>query len=490
MRLHVLLGLRLAERLDLQHVARAFKFQVCLGAEPGHHNQGKYGGPSHGYIILPMNFILLLLLVYPAQAQFKAGLTRINITPREPIMMAGYGDRNHPSEGVRQDLWAKALAIEDSRGRRSVMVTFDLVGMPRNVADPIAERAERQFGLKRDQLFLNCSHTHSGPIVGYRERTSYKITDDQEVVVKRYADQLIAFTLEAIGKALQDLQPAQLSFEMGSAGFAVNRRRVRLRHLPQPVDHDVLVIAVRAMNGDLRGIVFGYACHATVLNDYQINGDWPGYAQEEIEKAHSGAVALFVAGCGADQNPLPRRSVELAKLYGRVMQEAVTQVLKGKMNPLEGPVGTAFERVTIAFDQHPSRDHWVARTKEGSESVARHAQGMLAILERDGKLPESYPYAVQVWRFGRSLTLVALAGEVVVDYSLRLRAVYGWDKTWIASYSNDVFAYIPSLRVLKEGGYEGADAMIPYGQPGPFAPPVEETIVHTVDRLVKGIRLD
>src|SRR5262249_17053505 len=156
-------------------------------------------------------------------------------------------------------------------------------------------------------------------------------------------------------------------------------------------------------------------------------------------------------------------------------------VLKAKMIPLEGPVSAAFERVDVAFAPHPSRQQWAERTKDRSASVARHAERMLAILDRDGKLPESYPYSVEVWRFGKSLALVGLAGEVVVDYSLRLRAAYGWDNTWIASYSNDVFAYIPSLRVLKEGGYEGADAMIPYGQPGPFAPPVEENIVGKVD---------
>ena len=72
-----------------------------------------------------------------------------------------------------------------------------------------------------------------------------------------------------------------------------------------------------------------------------------------------------------------------------------------------------------------------------------------------------------------------------MDYSLRLRAQHGWNTTWVASYSNDVFAYIPSLRVLKEGGYEGASAMIGYGQPGPFAPAVEEVIVHKVGQLIE-----
>ena len=111
---------------------------------------------------------------------------------------------------------------------------------------------------------------------------------------------------------------------------------------------------------------------------------------------------------------------------------------------------------------------------------------MLSIYERDGKLPGSYPYPVQVWQFGRGLKWIVLGGEVVVDYSLRFKKQYGWDDTWVAGYSNDVFAYIPSVRILKEGGYEGGGAMIGYGQPGPFTDTVEETIAAKVEELVRA----
>lgn len=224
-----------------------------------------------------------------------------------------------------------------------------------------------------------------------------------------------------------------------------------------------------------------------MLNDYQINGDWPGYAQADLEKTHPGAVALFVAGCGADQNPLPRRSVELAELYGRIMSIAVSQVLSGKMKPIGAELKTAFQTVDVPFDTPPSREQWRERTRSADRAVAAHAKLMLATLDRDGKLRASYPYPVQLLRMGGVFTLVALGGEVVVDYSLRLRAAYGWDNTWVASYSNDVFAYIPSLRVWKEGGYEAADAMIPYALPGRFVPQVEEIITGKVDEMIRRI---
>ncbi len=105
-----------------------------------------------------------------------------------------------------------------------------------------------------------------------------------------------------------------------------------------------------------------------------------------------------------------------------------------------------------------------------------------------GHLPTDYPYPLEIWQFGQDLTLIALGGEVVVDYDLRLKRELGAEKLWVAAYCNDVFAYIPSLRVLMEGGYEGGGAMVYYGQPGPFAPTIEETIIGKVHDLVRQVR--
>jgi len=291
--------------------------------------------------------------------------------------------------------------------------------------------------------------------------------------------------VQVIGTAIQNLAPAEVSFNQGFAGFAVNRRRVGRRDLPGPVDHDVPVLAVRSASGELRAVVFGYACHNTVLAGYVVTGDYAGFAQEALEKAHPGATAMFVQDCGADANPLPRRSVELARKYGEILATAVDEVLAGKMRPQSGPMKASFELVDVPLQPPPSRAEFTARLQDKDASRRRHAKYMLEMLERDGKLPDRYPYPIQVWRLGRGLTWIILGGEVVVDYSLRFKKQYGWEDTWVAGYSNDVFAYIPSLRVLMEGGYEGGGAMIPYGLPGPFAEPVEEIIAAKVEELVR-----
>lgn len=436
---------------------------------------------------MTMNRVVLIsaLSAAAAMAQWKAGVARVDITPTEPVWLAGFGSRTRPSEGVRQKIWVKALALEDETGARSVLVTSDLLGFNAAMARHVAENALRNHGLSRDRLVLNSSHTHSAPVTDIVLRPAYPYGAAEEEVIKRYTARLLGQIDDVIGAALKDLAPAALSFEQGNAGFATNRRRTRNRHYPGPVDQDVPVLAVRAPDGKLRAIVFGYACHATSLSDNLVSGDWPGYAQSALEERNPGATALFVTGAGADANPLPRRTEQLARAYGEALAEAVSQVLSGKMLPVTGPLRTAFQTVDLAFAEVPTRAELQRRMQSSDASARRHAEFLLARMTPEGKLWDRYPYPVQIWQFGSSsLKMIILGGELVVDYSLRLKAQYGWANTWVAGYSNDVFAYIPSVRVLKEGGYEGGGAMIPYGQPGKFHPAVEETIVDMIERLV------
>jgi hypothetical protein len=425
---------------------------------------------------------------------WMAGVARVDVTPREPIFMKGYGSRTKPSEGVRDDLYVKALALRDETGATSVLVTSDLHSYTRRMADIIADGVQKRHGLPRDRLILNGSHTHSGPAVTAEPllRPAEDINAEQEAVIRRYTTRVLDQIVQLIGQAIQDLAPAELAFAQGSAGFGVNRRRIGrgMRHLPGPVDQDVPVLTVRGTDGALRAVVFGYACHATSAPaDYQIGADWPGHAQTAIEGANPGATAMFVNGCGADCDPMPRSLEEMPRRHGETLAIAVGQVLARQMRPVTGPLATAYDYVDIPFQTPPTKEELQKRLLETATGMrARHARQMIAIIDREGSLPDRYPYPVQAWQFGGSLTLIALGGEVVVDYSLRFKAEYGWEDTWVAGYSNDVMGYIPSRRIAEEGGYEGGGAMVNYGRPGPLAPGVEDVIAAKVRELVTRVR--
>jgi hypothetical protein len=427
---------------------------------------------------------------------WKAGLSKVDITPHDSLWMAGYAARTKPSEGTLLPLYAKALALEDQNGKRSVLVTTDLLGFPAGVAANIAERVNAEYQIPRDRLVLNSSHTHCGPVLDRMLSVAYDMNEEQWAAVEAYTRDLENKIVTMIRAALEDLRPARLSFGHGEANFCANRRVKTEKgyvggvNPSGPVDHDVPVLRIAGIRGEFRGVVFGYACHNTTLGAdfYQFNGDYAGFAQQQLEDRHAGAVAMFVEGCGADANPAPRGTVDLARKDGEMLADAVDRALREPLKPVRGPLKTAWALVPISFAPLPTRAELEDRLHDQSVYVQRHARLMLSILDRDGRLPSDYPYPIQIWQFGSGLTFIPMAGEVVVDYDLRLRKELGRSNLWVAGYSNDVFAYIPSLRVLQEGGYEGGGAMIYYGRPGPFAPSVEETIVGKIHELISRCR--
>ena len=435
-----------------------------------------------------------------ASASWKAGVAKVQITPARSLWMTGFGARTNTSAGSLLELYAKALALEDDSGQRAVLVTTDLLGFPASVAKNISDQVAKQHGLSRDRLVLNSSHTHGGPALAHPHRMLYgaRATPEECRAVEDYTRELEGKVVAVIGAALKDLRPARLSFAQGETTFALNRRQKTetgyisfVGNTNGPVDHSVPVLRVDSESGQLRGVVFGYACHPTALlaNIYQFHGDYAGFAQARCEEQHPGAVAFFVQGCGGDVGTSPRGTVELARKYGEMLADAVDKTMDGFLRPVRGPLKPAFEVFPVAFATPPSRETLQAQLQHKDVYHRWHAQEMLVVLDRESRLPAQYPYPLQVWQFGQDLTLIAMAGEVVVDYALRLKKEFGADKLWVAGYCNDVFAYIPSLRVLQEGGYEGGDAMIYYVQPGPFAPSVEDTIVRKVHELVERTRV-
>lgn len=388
---------------------------------------------------------------------WQAGTARVNITPTDPVWMAGYGFRDHPAEGTRTNLWAKALVLEDAAGHRAVLVTLDLLGLDRKVSQTICARLAQQYGLRRDQMALCFSHTHSGPVVGTLLHSAYPpMGANGDARIAAYTAALELQIVAVVGQAMQTLAPARVSWGSGQAGFAVNRRMnqesniSKLRatgQLTGPVDHDVPVLAVRGETGRLIAVVFGYACHATVLDTYLWDGDYPGYAQTELETRYPGVQAMFWAGCGADQNPLPRRTVELAQGYGHALADAVNAVLSAPMTSLTARLQTRYREIALPY----------------------------------ATVTPGYPYPVGRWQLGDTIQWHFLGGETVVDYALRLKS-HGRDTcTWVTGYANDVMAYIPSRRVLLEGGYEATGATAIYGQPDNWAPTLEALILHAAE---------
>jgi len=429
----------------------------------------------------------------PDPSAFRAGTAKVKITPEEPGWLLSY-DRHQKSEGVEADLWVRALAIEDNRGTRAVLISAEILGFPRSMAKSLRDEARRRFALGDGQLLLSSTHTHNGPVLP--ERPSLEIyhafTEEEGKPVFAYAKVLEARVLEAVGRALSGLRPARLSRARGRATFGMNRRQ---RLNPKgPSDPDVPVLSVDAADGTPLATVFTYACHCTTVmadTHFRYHGDFAGAAADELERRRPGTTALFLNGCAGDINPNPRGKLEQVKQHGASLADAVDET-RGRLRPLAGPVSVSWREISLPLEKAPSKDVLQKLLEHKNAAQRRYAKEMLRQLER-GPLPAAVPFPILIWRFGSDLTLVALSGETCVDYALRLKRELGEERAWVAGYANEVPCYIPSDRVLAEGGYEGgwhpdpgrgiaSGSLMIYGWPAPFAPGLEDRIVDAVLR--------
>lgn len=430
---------------------------------------------------------------------WRCGVAVKNITPQEPMWMAGYGGRTGPATGKLSELFAKALVLEDREHNRGVILTLDLVGIDRRLSRRVATAIGERLKLPTQNVLITTSHTHSGPVVGKNLAALhyYQLAKSFQQQIDEYEQALFENCVECAVEAGSRTKPCELAWGTGRADFATNRRENKEADVPNlraagqlkgPVDHEVPVLAARDAEGKLVAVMFGYACHSTVLSSNLWSADYPGYAQSELEQRHPGCVALFFAGCGADQNPLPRRTPELAHHYGQRLATAVDSVLLTSTMHVATPrLQCRYAEVALPLADLPTEAQ--LRTQQSSEnrSESTRASMLLEQIASGTPLEPTYPYPVSSWQFGSDLQLIALGGEVVVDYSLRIKSDLSKSDlsstSWVAGYAHDVMAYIPSRRVLAEGGYEGGGAMVYYGLPAYWSPEIEERIMEGVRAL-------
>ncbi len=428
---------------------------------------------------------------------WQIGLGRRVITPQTSVWLAGYGTKRVP-DGKIHDLWVKVLALKDADGKRVVLATTDHMGMSKTLYESLYAKLQERFALDRSEFMLTFSHNHCGPVLKDDLVDYYPLDDEQRRLVDEYSEWMQQQVIDAAGDALANWQPAQLLKGEGKCTFAVNRREHSEAEVEQllaegkplkgVVDHYVPVLAVKGEGGKLLGVLFGYACHPTTLSFNTWCGDYPGFAQVNLEASHPGTDAMFFNACGADQNPIPRRKLELCERYGRMLADSIEEVLSKPMQPVSSGLRTVFEFVDLDYDELVTREKLLPVANGPSELHARWAKRMLKMIDDGVVFPTAYPYPVQAWQIGKELLLIGIGGEAVVDYSLRFKREFG-PTTWVCGYANDMAAYIPSRRVWEEGGYEGGLHLDEYGRPAwRWAGDIEDRIAGAVHRVVQQVR--
>jgi neutral ceramidase len=317
-----------------------------------------------------MKSLLIALIFLPltglaADPEFRpVGAASVDITPDYPIRLSGYGGRREPHQGVAQRIFAKALAIGGDEEGPAVVVTVDNCGVPAAMRDEVVKRLAGKTKVIDARFAICSSHTHCAPMLAgiLPNIFSMDIPAEHQTAIDRYTRELTDHIEQVALAALKDRRPCQLAWGVGKVGFAANRRSFPLK----PVDHDLPVLRATDAEGKVRAILTSYACHCTTIGIDSIHGDWAGVAQEALQREFPGAIALTAIGCGADQNPHPRRTMELVKQYGEDLGAEAKRLALGELRPVTGAIECRTRTVELAYDTLPTREEWQALAASNS----------------------------------------------------------------------------------------------------------------------------
>lgn len=435
----------------------------------------------------------------------SVGVAKIEITPELPIRLSGYQSRVAEAERAETKLYARALAISGKGEEPVVLITAELIGIGEATSTAVAAGLAASHGLERSRVAVCATHVHTGPALSdvLPYMFSRDLPAEEAGRIERYTTTLREKLLAVGSAALAAQRPARVAWAEGRVEFATQRRSVvdgkwkTFGLVPEgPADHALPVLRVTDEAGVVQAVFVSYACHCTTLGsaDNFVHSDWAGDAAARIEAANRGATALVAIGCGADANPGMPRGLAGVGEHGAEVAREVARLLAAPMRSL-GPVSAANFRATeLPLDRAVTREELQQRRAKGARVQTAYAAGkFLARLDAGATLPTAVPYLVQTWCFGRELAMVFLSGEVVSEYSLRLRRELAGGRLWVNAYANSVPCYVPSRRMYPEGGYEVDGAMDYYGWPTRLALETEDRLIGTVHSMLppefkRGVR--
>lgn len=432
-------------------------------------------------------------IALPLHPMIPVGTAKIDITPSYPVTLAGYAGRRQETDKVVNRLWLRAMALGDDQSGPAVILTVENCGVPAHLTDKVAAALKKSAGITRERFLVCSTHTHNAPtLTGYAVGMyGDSLPAEQRQRTVRYTDELAAHMVNAAEAALKARKPARLAWAQGMAGFGGNRRTLKDGkwrgfgfQRDGVVDHSLPLLVVADEKNMPIALIANYACHCTTMgSSLNICGDWAGFASQFMEENYPDAVAMVTAGCGGDVGPQPTGAVQHARQHGREIATEVQRLLSAPLQPLTPKLSATYMKIKLPLSQSPPREHWQGFAGQNNPNGYR-AQHLLKRFDA-GEAPVTHvDYPIATWSFGEDLAMVFLGGEVVVDYVLLLKQRLDPKRLWVSSYSNDVPCYIPTKRILQEGGYEPSYSMTYYGQPSSFAPEVEKIVIEGVESVI------
>ncbi len=423
----------------------------------------------------------------------KLGVAKADITPRKPLPLAGFAHREGNFEGISHRLQARVLFFEQaekSKKQRTLLVSADLIWWGPDRIRGLRRRLKERWGLNEDSVILHATHTHSGP------QTSVRFTSQLGKSDPDYLEKMESSVLAAVDRAADGLETITVEQGRGECHIGINRRqRVgdEIEMAPNehgPTDPEVGVFQFQTGAGKTKAILVHYACHPTTTDDNLISSEFPGVAMELVEnELGEEVVAAYLQGCCGDIRPALTRERDFyrgsdaeVRQLGVTLANEVLSVMNRPMKVLSScRLDGRYTTVPLPFQELPTRADLKAK-KRRPNLVGEWSRLLLREPER---VQPSIPLEMSLQNIADGLSLLAINGEVVVDYGLLVKQRFG-GRILPVPYSNGMIGYIPTARQVLEGGYEAKESTLYFGLPAPFAPGLESKIHDGIVSLVEA----
>ena len=444
--------------------------------------------------------------------QFKVGVSKVNITPPIGIDLTGFGFRDRPSEGIHDELYAKALVLDNGKEKVAI-VTCDLLALSKDSVHRIRRLVEKSTGIKNKNIMISCTHTHSGPATIFLSKCGEIDTQWLETTERKIAD--------VISHASKNMKSAKFGVGKGKIdGLSINRRgtdangKVPHINVSDPngaVDKELGVLRFDNLRGYPIAMLTNFSCHPIVFPDedtaYLISADFPGEAQRIMENERD-IVSLYSNSTAGNINPTSgSKGLKAAGRYGLIFAQEALGVFDRIQTISDVKIKIASKMVELKYKHIPTLEEMKEILKENVKRHEHIKRSNIPIsfteffdsavsvewakktfeLIQSRRNTDCVKIEIQVFMIN-DVILVGIPGEVFVEIGLDIKEKSPSDNTFIIGYANGHIGYIPTSEAHQKGGYEVERAFKSLGYPSCFKPHADELIKRTVCKIIEELR--
>jgi hypothetical protein len=414
------------------------------------------------------------------------GTAKECITPPVGTWMDGYGFRIKPCESISEDIYIR-VHVHRFPERKIVYIYGDVASWGNEFVKESMAVLKKLYGLENQELFYIASHSHSGPVIGHESLLNVHIKENES-----YTAYVLSQISKAVGEALEEQIPVTMTRYNGSCAINVFRRILEDGEIIMepnynvPADHHLTVLVMRDEEGEIRGIMVHYPCHANFSKGYDIQPDYPGIALRMLDEAYPKSLSIFMQGCTGDLRPnsvcgdrfVPAPYDKVLTVAGRFVH-LCQNAMETRGIPVSDGLSVSTRTAELPLEGLKTKEELKAIASEGTEQEKMWANRVLS----EGNRPYT-TLLMSLIRYGSGLSIYMINAEVVQDYATYARTI---DPDIICTaYANGMIGYLPTAEEIVEGGYEPKESAPGFGLAGTFRMEADRIIRSTMQELYKG----